>query len=71
MAKAAPQHLRFSFGLEEAKLAVEESPSGWLFFLRELVLPLGSTFYVALFEIVDASIFSIDAIRHQREDEYY
>ena len=40
-------------------------------FLRELVIPFGSTGYVALFEIVDSSTIIIGAIRHQREDDYH
>jgi plasmid stabilization system protein ParE len=39
-------------------------------FLRELVIPFGSTGYVMLFEIQDASTVTILAIRHQREDDY-
>ena len=40
-------------------------------FLRELVIPFGSTGYVALFEIDDQSTVTILAIRHQREDDYH
>ena len=40
-------------------------------FIRELVIPFGSTGYVALFEIVDSSTVIIGAIRHQREDDYH
>lgn len=40
-------------------------------FLRELVIPFGSTGYVALFEIEDRSTVTILAIRHQREDDYH
>ena len=40
-------------------------------FLRELVIPFGSTGYVALFEIVDKHTVIIGAIRHQREDDYH
>lgn len=39
-------------------------------FLRELVIPFGSTGYVALFEIEDETNVTILAIRHQREDDY-
>lgn len=39
-------------------------------FLRELVIPFGSTGYVALFEIEDQSTVTILAIRHQLEDDY-
>lgn len=38
-------------------------------FVRELVIPFGSTGYVALFEIVNSNTLIIGAIRHQREDD--
>jgi len=40
-------------------------------FLRELLIPFGSSGYVALFEIDDADTVTIVAIRHQREDDYH
>jgi plasmid stabilization system protein ParE len=40
-------------------------------FIRELIIPFGSTGYVALFEIVDNSTVIMGAIRHQREDDYH
>jgi len=40
-------------------------------FLRELVIPFGSSGYVALYEIVDDHTVVIGAIRHQREDDYH
>lgn len=39
-------------------------------FLREMVIPFGSTGYVALFEIENKETVTILAIRHQREDDY-
>jgi len=39
-------------------------------FLRELIIPFGSSGYVALFEIEDSETVTILAIRHQREDDY-
>ena len=39
-------------------------------FLRELVIGFGAAGYVALFEIDDASIVTVLAVRHQREDDY-
>jgi plasmid stabilization system protein ParE len=39
-------------------------------FLRELVIPFGSTGYVALFEIESGNTVSILAVRHQREEDY-
>jgi plasmid stabilization system protein ParE len=38
--------------------------------LRELLIRFGSSGYVALFEIEDASTVTVLAIRHQREDDY-
>ena len=40
-------------------------------FLRELLIPLGSDGYVALFEIESESVVTILAVRHQREDDYH
>jgi plasmid stabilization system protein ParE len=40
-------------------------------FLRELLIPFGSSGYVALFEIEDASTVTILAVRHQVEDDYH
>lgn len=40
-------------------------------FLREIVIPFGSTGYVALFEIEDAKTVTVLAVRHQREDDYH
>ena len=37
---------------------------------RELVIPFGSTGYVALYEIVSASQVVVLAVRHQREEDY-
>ncbi|MEY2891478.1 MAG: hypothetical protein RJA98_1386 [Pseudomonadota bacterium] len=39
-------------------------------FVRELVIPFGSSGYVALFEIVGSDSVIIGAVRHQREDEH-
>lgn len=40
-------------------------------FLRVLLIPFGSSGYVALFEIEDASTVTILAVRHQLEDDYH
>lgn len=40
-------------------------------FLRELLIPFGSSGYVALFEIEDASTVTLLAVRHQLEDDYH
>ena len=40
-------------------------------FLRELIIPFGSSGYVALFEIENDSTVTILAVRHQREDDYH
>ncbi len=39
--------------------------------LRELVIPFGSTGYVALFEINGPGQVSILAVRHQLEEDYH
>ena len=38
---------------------------------RELIIPFGSTGYVALFEIVSPSKVVVLAVRHQREEDYH
>jgi plasmid stabilization system protein ParE len=40
-------------------------------FVRELLIPFGSSGYLALFEIEDASTVTILAVRHQLEDDYH
>lgn len=40
-------------------------------FLRELIIPFGSSGYVALFEIENPSTVTILAVRHQREEDYH
>jgi len=40
-------------------------------FLRELIVPFGSSGYVVLFEIDDATTVTILAVRHQREEDYH
>lgn len=40
-------------------------------FVRELVIPFGSSGYVALFEVVDGKTVIIGAVRHQREEDYH
>jgi plasmid stabilization system protein ParE len=38
---------------------------------RELIIPFGSTGYVAMHEIVSASKVIVLAVRHQREEDYH
>ena len=40
-------------------------------FLRELIIPFGSTGYVALYEVSARHRVDIVALRHQREDDYH
>ena len=46
--------------------AVHDNP-----FLREILISFGASGYVALFEIENAEVVTILAIRHQREQDYY
>ena len=39
-------------------------------FLRELIIPFGSSGYVALFEIENRDTVTLLAVRHQREEDY-
>ena len=38
---------------------------------RELIIPFGSTGYVALYEIVSMSKVVVLALRHQREEDFH
>ena len=40
-------------------------------FLRELLIPFGSSGYVALFSIGDNNTVTVIAVRHQREEDYH
>ena len=40
-------------------------------FLRELIIPFGSSGYVALFEIENQETVTLLAVRHQREEDYH
>ncbi len=40
-------------------------------FLRELVIPVGRSGYLALFEIEDDTSVAVLAVRHQLEDDYH
>jgi plasmid stabilization system protein ParE len=40
-------------------------------FLRELIVPFGTTGYVVLFEIEPGHVVTVLAVRHQRESDYY
>jgi len=40
-------------------------------FVRELVVPLGATGFVAMFEIQNAETVRIGSVRHQRESDYH
>ena len=39
--------------------------------LRELIISFGSTGYVALFEIDNATTVTVLALRHQREEDFH
>lgn len=52
----------FPFSCRKAK---ESDP-----FIREIIIPFGSTGYVALFEIEDSRTVTVLAVRHQRENDY-
>jgi plasmid stabilization system protein ParE len=40
-------------------------------FLREMIIDFGRSGYVALYEIEDAKIVTVLAVRHQREEDFY
>ena len=40
-------------------------------FLREVIIPIGASGYVALFEIEGNDLVTVLAVRHQLEDDYH
>ena len=56
-------------GLSDFPFAARKVPSDGAS-LRELVIPFGSSGYIALFEIEDDHTVTILAVRHQREEDY-
>ncbi|HEX6795363.1 MAG TPA: type II toxin-antitoxin system RelE/ParE family toxin [Casimicrobiaceae bacterium] len=61
--QSAIELLRFS--PFSCRKAVADRP-----FLRELIVPFGSSGYVALFEIDRGNRVNVLAVRHQREEDY-
>jgi plasmid stabilization system protein ParE len=57
-------------GLERSPFSYRKALGGNSPFLRELVIPFGSSGYVALFEVEGSDVVTILAVRHQREDDY-
>ena len=58
-------------GLEHSPFSYRKASDRGSPFLRELVIPFGSTGYVALFEIEGSDVVTVLAVRHQREDDYW
>ena len=57
-------------GIARSPFSYRKAGGGDSPFLREVVIPFGSSGYVALFEIEDSDVVTILAVRHQREDDY-
>lgn len=57
-------------GLERSPFSYRKAAGGGSPFLRELVIPFGSSGYVALFEVEGSDVVTVLAVRHQREDDY-
>ena len=57
-------------GLARSPFSYRKARGGDSPFLREVVIPFGSSGYVALFEVEDSDVVTILAVRHQREDDY-
>jgi plasmid stabilization system protein ParE len=58
-------------GLARSPFSYRKAGGGDSPFLREVVIPFGSSGYVALFEIEGGDVVTILAVRHQREDDYF
>jgi len=71
MAERALEAIRHAIsGLARSPFSYRKASGGDSPFLREVVIPFGSSGYVALFEIEDSDVVTILAVRHQREDDY-
>jgi len=57
-------------GLARSPFSYRKASGGDSPFVREVVIPFGSSGYVALFEVEDSDVVTILAVRHQREDDY-
>lgn len=69
-AERAPEAItRTIDGLKEFPFAARKATGGNAF-LREVLIPFGSSGYVALIEIEDAATVTVLALRHQREEDY-
>ncbi len=56
--------------LEDFPFSCRKAP-GDSAFLRELIIPFGSSGCVVLFEVEDDETVTVLAVRHQREDDYH
>lgn len=71
LAERALEAIRHAIGgLERSPFSYRKATRGSPF-LRELVIPFGSTGYVALFEIEGSDVITVLAVRHQREDDFF
>jgi plasmid stabilization system protein ParE len=71
MAERALEAIRHAIsGLARSPFSYRKASGGDSPFLREVVIPFGSSGYVALFEIEDSDVVTILAVRHQRDDDY-
>ncbi len=72
LAERALEAIRHAIAsLERSPFSYRKAAGGGSPFLRELVIPFGSSGYVALFEIEAGDLVTVLAVRHQREDDYY
>jgi plasmid stabilization system protein ParE len=72
LAERALEAIRHAIaGLERSPFSYRKAAGGGNPFLRETVIPFGSSGYVALFEIETPEFVTVLAVRHQREDDYY
>ena len=71
MAERALEAIRHAIsGLARSPFSYRKAGGGDSPFLREVVIPFGSSGYVALFEIEGSDVVTTLAVRYQREDDY-
>ena len=72
LAERALEAIRHAIaGLEQSPFSYRKAAGGGSPLVRELVVPFGSSGYVALFEIDANNLVTVLAVRHQWEDDYY
>lgn len=71
IAQSAIEAIQMAVSIQLSRSPYSFRKSGSRSTRRELIIPFGSTGYVALYEIASPNLVVILAIRHQREEDYH